>query len=668
MGLSLLLLALLTLAGQTAAAMELNNQNAAPQNTAPAAAPSSSPRVPAAVPASRQMTNAAIITIQGPITAVTTASFKRRVDSAISGGADGIIVELNTPGGEVQSVTAITSIIKGLSVPTIAWVNPDAYSGGAIIALACNSIVASRNATMGDAAPISFDPIRMLTGQMAQLSSSERSKILSPLLAEVVDSARRNGHDEILVQSFLMLGVHTWMVEDTQTGQMHFLTAGEYEALFGKKPTGTTPLMPSIPSNAGVGALTSNQPDDPEQPGIAPLTPAQKAQLRDDALFVPAADLPQNMIDSVSLGLTIRSTRPDFASADPDRYRLVRYITDGTSLLTLGANDLQQVQLVDPNVFINTRAEMASYVGATNVRVLNQTWSESAVEFMTQGMSGLVVKGVLVALFLLCLFIEMAMPGLGVAGVIAVIALLGLIVPPLLINAAIWWTVAAILIGITLILLEIFVFPGFGAPGAIGVILVLVGLVGTFADAGQMFPGAGTGSASSLAASIAVVLLAVFGSIVGMYLFTRYTKIVPFANLLVLSETSGSAKGTTASAATIPPIDNAGPDAVVRIGDLGVTTTPLRPSGTAEFNDQLVDVVAAYGFIDAGQKVRVSEIASNRVVVEPEQNDESNTRQPEQPTRSGDGMGSPYEDSTYEDSKYADGNYEDDDYQPISFT
>lgn len=590
-------------------------------STPSASAPAPGGGVPVAVPASRQMTNAAIVTISGEINAVTASSFERRVNAAINGGADGIIVELDTPGGAVGAVLEITKFIKGLSVPVIAWVHSEAISGGAIIAIACNSIVTSRNGVMGDAAPI--DPIRMMMGE--GLDPSERAKILSPLLSEVIDSARRNGHDEMLVQSFVMLGVQTWMVEDVQTGQRYFLTRAEYEALFDEEPAAVSPLMPGIGGNQGAGALTVTEPrdipsedesvDGGEEPAGAPR-PAGGPLKNEADPFSPATDLPSDLVESVSIALVVDSTRPDFTRADPARYRLVRYATDGTALLTLGAQDLQETRLVDPTVFINDREEMKRYVGATNVRVLDQTWSERIVSFMTQGFSGIIIRAVLIVTFLLGLFIELAMPGIGVAGVIALIALLGLVVPPLLINAAMWWTIAAILIGIALLLMEIFVLPGFGIPGISGVLLVLTGIVGTFAGTGELFPGAGTGTDSSLAGSLAVVLLSLFAAGVGMYLFTRYTKIVPFVNLLVLSDT-GRAPDTNAPS-VLEAMGSAGAaHATLRIAQVGVATTPLRPSGTAEFDETLHDVIASYGMIDTGTAVRIVSINGNRVVVEP---------------------------------------------------
>jgi membrane-bound serine protease (ClpP class) len=51
------------------------------------------------------------------------------------------------------------------------------------------------------------------------------------------------------------------------------------------------------------------------------------------------------------------------------------------------------------------------------------------------------------------------------------------------------------------------------------------------------------------------------------------------------------------------------------IGRMGITTTRLRPSGTIEIDGRRVHVVADGVPIDAGEKVEVTSVAGNRVVV-----------------------------------------------------
>ena len=51
------------------------------------------------------------------------------------------------------------------------------------------------------------------------------------------------------------------------------------------------------------------------------------------------------------------------------------------------------------------------------------------------------------------------------------------------------------------------------------------------------------------------------------------------------------------------------------VSESGVATTPLRPSGRAQFGDRVVDVVTQGDFIETGVRVEVLSVSGNRVVV-----------------------------------------------------
>src|SRR5690606_34714401 len=71
---------------------------------------------------------------------------------------------------------------------------------------------------------------------LQQLPATERAKLESPLLDEVVDSARRNHYDENLVQSFVSVGVELWLIENGETGEKVFVDREEYRAAIGEEP------------------------------------------------------------------------------------------------------------------------------------------------------------------------------------------------------------------------------------------------------------------------------------------------------------------------------------------------------------------------------------------------------------------------------------------------
>lgn len=98
------------------ACIGLQLRTAVAQNAAPEAAPQQSPSTatatPVAVPADLASQNIAIITIREPIDRYTSMSFKRRLAKAEAAGADCVVVELDTPGGELGAVLEICELIE----------------------------------------------------------------------------------------------------------------------------------------------------------------------------------------------------------------------------------------------------------------------------------------------------------------------------------------------------------------------------------------------------------------------------------------------------------------------------------------------------------------------------------------------------------------------------
>ena len=68
--------------------------------------------------------------------------------------ADAIVFDVDTPGGRVDSAVNIIRSIQDTQVPTIAFVNRQAISAGAMISIACNQIVMTSGGTIGDSAPV----------------------------------------------------------------------------------------------------------------------------------------------------------------------------------------------------------------------------------------------------------------------------------------------------------------------------------------------------------------------------------------------------------------------------------------------------------------------------------------------------------------------------------
>jgi membrane-bound serine protease (ClpP class) len=78
----------------------------------------------------------------------------RSIREAEAAGADAVVLEINTFGGRVDAAVAIRDTLLNSPVRTVAFINQRAISAGALIALACETIVMTQGGTIGAAAPV----------------------------------------------------------------------------------------------------------------------------------------------------------------------------------------------------------------------------------------------------------------------------------------------------------------------------------------------------------------------------------------------------------------------------------------------------------------------------------------------------------------------------------
>ena len=78
------------------------------------------------------------------------------IKRASEADADAIIFDVHTPGGAVGAARDIIDAIQRTEIPTIAYVNTEAISAGAMISLSCDQIVMRHGGAIGDSAPVSI--------------------------------------------------------------------------------------------------------------------------------------------------------------------------------------------------------------------------------------------------------------------------------------------------------------------------------------------------------------------------------------------------------------------------------------------------------------------------------------------------------------------------------
>lgn len=153
-----------------------------------------------------------------------------------------------------------------------------------------------------------------------------------------------------------------------------------------------------------------------------------------------------------------------------------------------------------------------------------------------------------------------------------------------------WLAILAFLLGLIALVMEVFIFPGFGAPGIIGVILVGWGILLIAVDVTQIM------SALVLALIASIVVF-----VIGLKLMSRYR----MWQRIALHDKQQSKEGYIAPLAELEQF----------INKEGIALTPLRPSGTMEVRGYRVDVVTGGEFIEPGSKIKVIKIEGTRVLV-----------------------------------------------------
>jgi membrane-bound ClpP family serine protease len=240
-------------------------------------------------------------------------------------------------------------------------------------------------------------------------------------------------------------------------------------------------------------------------------------------------------------------------------------------------------------------------VSKSQVQTASYDWLDEFAEFLRRP----VTRIFLVMIGVICLMLELKMPGVSVPGVIAAVCFV-----------LFFWShsqsagldllgVLLFLLGLVLIGLEIFVFPGTGVAGISGVLLVVFSLA---LVALEKRPQTGDEWVALLkmmgqfgGALIGAVLLAI--------LLASYLPNIPYLNRLILKpKTEPEGPGGEASEAVRP-------ETAALLGAIGVAATPLRPAGKVKFGDEYIDVVAEGAYVEPGTRVQVVEIEGNRVVV-----------------------------------------------------
>ncbi|MEL7498100.1 MAG: NfeD family protein [Planctomycetota bacterium] len=446
------------------------------------------------------------------------AYFNRRMDYAERIGADLIIVDIDSPGGlRDQSLEMARRLRDCDWAYTVAIVNDQAISGGALMTLGVDELHVNPNARFGDIGEIFFDAERWAWRLI-------EPKVESYLSRDARDLAESKGRSADLAEAMIDSDVFVYVREV----------------------------------------------DDPD--GEAGATKKEFKQIRSDAVLKP--DPPWQLVPE----------------SGPDRF------------LTVSGQRAIELEIAQGTA--STREALAEELNfdLSETTVYKPTVIDSLVYYLQRWWA----KFLLIVIGLTALYVELSAPGIGVGGILAGFCAILFFGSSFLGGTAGALEIFLFLSGLAFLAMEIFVIPGFGVSGVLGLLFLLLSVV----LAGQDYVVPSTASEINRTFnSFAIIAASGFAFLITAYFVTQKMGSIPIFNQIVLDPGGPETKVEEPEKGVVPI------HPTVSVGDWGVADSVLRPAGRVKFAGRTVDVVSDGSFIDPGKQVRVLEISGSVITV-----------------------------------------------------
>lgn len=449
-----------------------------------------------------------------------------------------IILELDTPGGEVFAAQKISDALKEMdtlhNIPVVALINNWAISAGAMLAYSCRFIVIVRDAAMGAAEPVYIGT----EGQM--VSASE--KVSSALRADFSNHASYFDRNAILAEAMVDKDV------------------------------------------------------------IVVLRDGKIVKLDDETQIRKTDPNPDEVISAKGKLLTLNANQ------------MMRFGVADIKLESVRVEPITPVEL-EKGVWPGKKMSLFhtlffDQIPDVMVATYQMDWKTAFVAFLSHP----VAQSILFLALMLGIYLEVNSPGLGLPALVSLTSLALIILSSFALEAASMLELIMVLAGMALLALEVFVFPGFGFPGILGLLLIFGGIFAlmlpdirsidyrfdehTWNAAGEEF----LNRLAWLCGTFVLGLILI--AALGRYVMPKFSLFKKFVSEGGEDTSSGYVSGLTSK--ELPPI-----------GAQGSVFATLRPAGKMMYAGEVYDAVSDGRYIEQGTAVRVIEISGGRLVVAP---------------------------------------------------
>lgn len=276
---------------------------------------------------------------------------------------------------------------------------------------------------------------------------------------------------------------------------------------------------------------------------------------------------------------------PKYALAMADKnVDIPEYGAGKGKLLTLESKQALEVGYSEG--IVENRTDLLRELNLTGASIIEaeESFAEKIARFITHP----VVVPILLSIGSIGLVVELYSPGFGVAGFMGLTSLFLFFYGHLVAGLAGMESIILFVLGIILIIAELFV-PG-GIIGILGLASIITSLYIASGDFVHM--------------SISLIIAFIGAMVASILLVKVFGKRMNLFKKLILRDSTNTESGYVSNKSRTE-----------LLGLEGTALTTLRPSGTAVIAEERIDVVTEGGFINQGQKVKVVKVEGARIVV-----------------------------------------------------
>ena len=207
-----------------------------------------------------------------------------------------------------------------------------------------------------------------------------------------------------------------------------------------------------------------------------------------------------------------------------------------------------------------------------------------------------VIQGLLLMLIMGGIYFEFQSPGIGFPLVAAIVGIVLYFVPLYLNGLVQNWEIIFFFAGILLLVLEVFVIPGFGVAGISGIILIIITLAFAMIDNQIVFEG-GDFNFTPLVKPFAIVLVSCTSTLfLTIFLLSRLFPTEAFSHIALKTSLSSEGEGVVG-------VEKSGLDKFV--GKKGIVVADLKPQGVIEVDGTRQQAQLVAGYAQKGETVEI---------------------------------------------------------------